>query len=121
MNILLIEPDKQLSAVYVAAFESAGYTATATPGAQNAIHIVEQTKFDLIVLELQLVDHNGIELLYELRSYAEWQSIPVVVLTMVPPDALAVTPEILRQLGVVHCLYKPATSLATLLATIERM
>jgi hypothetical protein len=44
----------------------------------------------------------------------DWQKIPVVLLTMVQPHALQITPQNMEMLGIVRCLYKPATTLQQL-------
>src|ERR1700741_3726207 len=103
MNVLLIEPDKKLGGVYKAALEQAGHAVEMVAHAQDAVHTADEQKPDVVVLELQLAKHNGIEFLYEFRSYSEWQNIPVVLLTMVPPASLQITKEILQTLGIVDC------------------
>lgn len=119
MNILLIEPDKKLADTYIQAFSRAGHNAIWAAGAQTAVHAADAQKPDVVILELQLTAHNGIEFVYEFRSYPEWQNIPIVLLTLVPPHALSITSEILESTGIISCLYKPATSLKQLIAAVE--
>jgi DNA-binding response OmpR family regulator len=89
--------------------------------AQAAVHEADQQMPDLVVLELQLPRHNGVEFLYEFRSYAEWQHIPVLVHTFVPPHELAQASILTRELGVVRTLYKPETTLAQLCAAVRKI
>lgn len=119
MNVLLIEPDARLAAIYSQALIAAGHVVRHSPLAQQAVHEAEDFTPAVVVLELQLVGHNGIEFLYEFRSYAEWKDIPVVLLTMVAPHALNITKELLDQFGIVDVLYKPATNLRQLVQSIE--
>ena len=121
MKILLLEPDKKLANTYVAALEKAGYAVHWAAHAQDAVHVADQNRPDLVILELQLASHNGIEFLYEFRSYPEWQGINVLLLTMVPPTSLNITQEMMDRLGIVRCLYKPATSLKQLVATVGEL
>lgn len=115
-HVLIVEPDRLLANTYAETFRSAGYKSTIATTAQAAIHAADATKPDLVVLELQLVSHSGIEFLYEFRSYPDWQDIPVIVLTNVPPVEFSATGTLLqRELGVVHYFYKPRTTLAELL------
>jgi len=67
-------------------------------------------------LELQLASHNGIEFLYELRSYNDWQSIPVIIHSLVPATAFT---NIAPELGVVSYLYKPTTTLKKLCTSVS--
>ena len=116
-HVLLLEPNTVLAATYQAALEHFGFTVTVASGAQAGIHAADAQQPDVIVLELQLPRHNGIEFLHELRSYPEWQYIPVVVHTSLPPAVTEARSETLRSsLGVEVILYKHATSLADLAA-----
>jgi DNA-binding response OmpR family regulator len=121
MRILLIEPDKHLAQTYQAILEGQGHTVNWAAYAQDAVELADMHAPDLVVLELQLAGHNGIEFLYEFRSYAEWSHVPVVLLTVVGPQALGVTDGMMRQLGIARCLYKPATTLRQLIRTIHEV
>lgn len=114
MHILLIEPDTILAKLYRTSLERAGHAVTVADGAQAAVNKLNGQLPDLIVAELQLVEHNGVEFLYELRSYPEWQTIPLLVHSLVPPTALELTPLQQDRLGIIGHLYKPATSLQQL-------
>ena len=120
-NVLLIEPDHALARTYVHAMQHAGYQVTHVVTAQDAIHTADEPKPDVVVLELRLAIHDGVEFLHEFRSYSEWQQIPVVVNTHLEPSVVAGVREALeRDFGVVACLYKPATSLQQLLSVVKQ-
>jgi len=120
MNILLVEPDRVLARTYTQALEQAGHSTAQANTAQTAIFAVDEQQPDLIFLEMQLVGHGGVEFLYELRSYPEWQTIPVVALSLTPPGEFKDSWQLLQdQLGVQRYLYKPHTSLAKLLHIAE--
>lgn len=119
-NILLIEPDRLLAKTYAQALTAAGHTVIARAAAQSAIFAADQVPPDLVILELQLIEHSGIEFLYEFRSYAEWQTIPVIVVSHVPPAEFNASRELLkRDLGVLSYYYKPHTSLRQLLQAVR--
>lgn len=110
MKILLVEPDKVLSATTQRALKQQGNQVVCCRNAQGAIDAIDTDQPDVIILELQLGLHNGVELLYELRSYPEWQNIPVVVHTL---NRRVIEPrfvETLTQLGVQAVFYKPDIS-----------
>jgi DNA-binding response OmpR family regulator len=119
MNILLIEPDKKLGGTYKRALENAGHTVQWAAHAQDAVHLADKNRPELIILELQLTAHNGIEFLYEFRSYPEWQGISVLLLTMVTPQSLQITQEMMDSFGIVGALYKPATTLKQLVNVVQ--
>lgn len=119
-NVLLIEPDRRLAETYRQALAAAGHDVTAVNGAQSAIMAADATKPDLVILELQLVEHSGIEFLYEFRSYLDWQAIPVIIQSQVPPGEFNDSRQLLDQeLGVKAYLYKPQTTLRQLLAQVD--
>jgi DNA-binding response OmpR family regulator len=120
MNILLIEPDKLLASTYRQALESAGHTVCMCASAQSAIFCADEMQPDVVLLELQLVGHSGLEFLYEFRSYPDWQDVPVIVHSHVPAGELSGSWQLLKsQLGVVGYHYKPLTSLHTLLRSVN--
>jgi len=114
MKILLIEPDAVLAASYTTALEAAGHTVAHAHSAQQAVMLADEHKPGLVILEPQMARHNGIEFLYEFKSYPEWQRIPVIVLTSMPPSELEKLSVLRTQLSVVEVLGKSQTSLTDL-------
>jgi CheY-like chemotaxis protein len=121
MHILLIEPDRLEAAILVAALEREGHTVAHAVSAQGAIYAADQKQPDVAVLELQLPRHNGVEFLYEFRSYPEWLGVPIVLHTFVPLRELAQLDTLRAELGVVRTLYKPATNLSQLCAAVQKL
>lgn len=118
--VLIVEPDNVLGDIYKKALESRGYLVKHVVGAQDAVIAADDNCPDLVLCELQLVGHSGIEFLYEFRSYPDWQDVPVIVLSSVPPLEFNSSRNGLReQLGVGTYLYKPSTSIAQLLRVVE--
>lgn len=119
MKILIIEPHQLLGATYQQALARAGHDAAWCRDAQAAIQTADAAPPDVIVLELQLPRYSGVEFLYELRSYAEWQDIPVVLHTLVPASRLASSRHHFVRLGVSAYLYKPTTTLQQLTRAVN--
>lgn len=120
MKVLIIEPDKILAQTYAIALHAAGHQPVCCTNAQQAIFAADAQTPDVVLLELQLVRHSGIEFLYEFRSYSEWQNIPVIIHSQVPPTEFIDNYDMLKEeLGVVDYLYKPHTSLTKLAAHIH--
>lgn len=118
-NILLIEPDHSLAQAYKSALESAGHQVLASCTAQTAVDAADEVCPDVVVMELQLIAHSGIEFLYEFRSYTDWQDIPVIVLSKVPPAEFNRCGRSIREhLGVTAYCYKPQTDLNQLLHVV---
>ncbi|HEY5667923.1 MAG TPA: response regulator [Candidatus Saccharimonadales bacterium] len=119
-KVLLIEPDTALARTYVQALQHVGHHVTHVVTAQAAVQAADDDQPDLVLLELRLAAHDGVEFLHEFRSYVEWRHIPVVVNTHLDPASLAPVQEALaRDFGVAACLYKPATSLRQLVSAVN--
>ena len=120
-KILLIEPDRILAETYAQAILAAGHQVAVAPGAQSGILVADQFQPDLAVIELQLAGHSGIEFLYEFRSYADWQHVPVIIQSQVPPREFQASLELLQnELGVQDYLYKPHATLKDLISRIHQ-
>lgn len=121
-NILMLEPDKVLGNTYQKALEHEGHGVRRTVSAQDAVFQVDELLPDLILVEIQLVAHSGIEFLYELRSYADWQRIPVLIHSCIPPLEFEESMELFKtMLHVRAYLYKPHTTLQTLLRAVREV
>ena len=120
MKIVLLEPDKVLADTYRQVLMQDGHKVVMCATAQAAIFEADELQPDLVIMEMQLTGHSGIEFLYEFRSYDDWTEIPVVVLTNVPAGEFSDCWNVLKdQLGVRHYHYKPLTSLRGLLKTVN--
>ena len=114
-QILLLEPDRMLAETYMQALGAAGHQVVAAVSAQSAIMAADETTPDIVIIELQLIEHSGIEFLYEFRSYPDWRETPVLIHSHVPPGEFSDSWELLRnELGVREFFYKPHTTLAML-------
>jgi sigma-B regulation protein RsbU (phosphoserine phosphatase) len=121
-RILLIEPDRVLAATYASALKLNGYTVIKVATAQDGILRVDEVCPDLVICELQLVSHSGIEFLYEFRSYKDWQQVPFIVLSSVPPVEFKSSQQIMiDQLGVNGYLYKPNTTNRQLIDMVNKL
>jgi DNA-binding response OmpR family regulator len=119
MHIVLIEPDVLQARAYMGALERAGHTLTHATAAQQAVQLADACTPDVVILELQLSSHNGVEFLYEFRSYPEWLRVPIILHTFVPLHELVRVPILQKELGVKAILYKPTTTLSVLCTTVQ--
>ena len=113
-TILLLEPDKQLASSYRQALERAGHSVHWQTDAQTALTVLDEHAPNLIILELHLANHNGVEFLYEMRSYPDCDHIPILLHTLVQKGHPGLGRDYWRQLGIHDYLYKPQTTLAQL-------
>lgn len=118
-DILLIEPDTILGSMYKKTLQRAGYKVDLQTSAQTAIHALDRDIPKLIILEIQLGEHNGIEFLYELHSYPDWHNIPIIINSLIPVDVLGISPDTAKELGIAEILYKPKVTLDILLSLMS--
>ncbi len=113
-QILLIEPDYLLANIYKDHLEKFHYKVVVCSDVQKAVYEIDNLRPEMIILELKLASHNGFEFLYELRSYTDWQDIPVIIHSMLPEIDSGMNLETKSELGILSYLYKPNTSLGKL-------
>ena len=117
-KILLLEPDVLLARNISTLLKNKGHNISWHRDAQSAISSIDKNIPDLIICELHLTGHSGVEFLYELRSYVEWQSIPLIIFSHAP-DAEP-KKEQWRELNVSSYHYKPTTKLADIARVVEQ-
>ncbi len=86
--VLLVEDDRWMGECYLAWLQGFGYDVTWVQDSQAALDVLDETKIDLIVLDIMLPFANGLHLLNVLASHADLGSIPVVICSSMAPDGL---------------------------------
>ena len=121
-KILLVEDDTWLSDLYKDVLSAdPSTTVLVAPSAGDALSTLDShADIDLILLDMFLPDHNGIEFLHEMASYSDINHLPVIVLSSVYQHDFATSDERWRHYGVVKYLYKPQTKPADLLAAVKK-
>lgn len=119
VRVLLIDADTEMQEICAEYLRVGGFAISTAVSAEQAVMACEKAMPDVILLDLQLVGHGGVEFIYELRSYTEWQHIPVLLHTSVPLRELAGFGAAWKTLGIREYLYKPETSLRKLRQSIE--
>lgn len=120
-QVLLIEADQPLAATAQKFLQARGHAVKWHVDPQLAMDDVDSKLPDVIVLDLLLAGRSGVEFLYELRSYPDWQSLPVIVYSHISAGDLGSSASGFEQLGISAFLYKPLASLAELNQSIEQI
>lgn len=79
MNILMIEDDKELCEAISFRLEQEGFSVTACHDGEEGLYYMQESPFDLVILDRMLPHMNGIEVLKEARS--RQIRTPVLMLT----------------------------------------
>jgi signal transduction histidine kinase/DNA-binding response OmpR family regulator len=79
--VLLVEDDADTRDVMTRILEKAGWEVTKAGNGREALHLLTGIRPALILLDLMMPVMDGFDFLLEMRTHAEWQDIPVIVLT----------------------------------------
>jgi CheY-like chemotaxis protein len=117
-TILLVDDEQFITIAYRTGLEQAGYQVVVAQDGEAALMELQQTKPDLILLDLIMPKLNGFEVLQALRDNPELAAIPVIVLTNLsqPSDEAEA-----RSYGVADFIVKADVSLGDVLDRIEQV
>ena len=78
-RILVIDDDEGIGKLFLLSLEGKGFQIDTTESGEQGIEIMQQTKYDLIYLDLKMPGMNGVETLRELRKMNK--GVPVYIIT----------------------------------------
>ena len=104
-HILLVDDDPHVVKYLKRALEQNGYTVTATTSSGNALAMVEELVPDLLILDLNMPEPDGFDLLKIQRSQAP--NLRILVISGYLKGPLL---EAARMVGAVATLEKPVAS-----------
>lgn len=121
--VLVVEPDASIASILTQSVESLSTDAQVqvVQTAEQAIEACDAHTPAALVTELMLADHSAMGLLYELRSYADWLEIPVIVYTQQKLSADILASRDWKLLNISQYLYKPDTKLQQLTDAIAQV
>jgi CheY-like chemotaxis protein len=89
-HVLVIDDDPELQTLIRMLLRRAGIQTTSALTALEGRHLLEQSGFHLLVLDLMLPDMDGLELLKILRQDPQFADLPILVLSAkVDPETIA--------------------------------
>jgi heavy metal response regulator len=68
MRILVVEDERRIADFILRGLQGAGYAVDAAATGANAVELVHQTDYDLVILDLMLPDMDGLQVLERIRS-----------------------------------------------------
>jgi len=97
-TVLVVEDDFALRRMYRTALALAGFEVIEADDGLSALHVLEQRKADIVVLDLMLPRLDGLTVQQEIAAQAQTRDIPIVIVTgsTLPLDDVNV-PCILRK------------------------
>jgi CheY-like chemotaxis protein len=80
-TIVIVEDQSVLAGAYRNKFQGEGFNVEVALDGEQGFELITRLKPDLVLLDLQLPKLNGLEILKKLRSIADLQNLPVIVLS----------------------------------------
>ncbi|MGV2830635.1 response regulator [Myxosarcina sp. GI1(2024)] len=81
-KILIVDDDPQVLLSLEISLQPWNFQLTTLDEPQKFWRVLEQVEPDLLVLDIEMPEINGIELCQVLRSHRRWQQLPVIFLTV---------------------------------------
>lgn len=118
-NILLIDQAQSTQKAIREIMD--GYNVSCAVDATTAINIASETTPDIIIIELSLGRHSGMEFIYEFRTYSDWQNVPIIIYSTIRLEPSILQSKAWQNLRIGAYLYKPESSLKALKSNIEKL
>ena len=100
---VIIEDDADVRFMYKLKLEAAGYEVAIAGNGVEGLEVIEQTKPDIVLLDLMMPVMGGAEMLAKLRTHAWASDMRVIILTNISKDE---APQALRFLSVDRYIVK---------------
>ena len=76
-KILIVDDEDVIRMLYGEELEDEGYNVITTGTGHGLIGLIDREKPDLIILDIKMSEHNGLDLLQDIRK--EFYNIPVIL------------------------------------------
>ncbi len=96
-KVAIIEDDQVISQMYRMKFEAEGFEVGLAENGKTGLELIENSKPDIVLLDLQMPEMSGAEALAKMRAQPWGKHIPVIVLTNIGREE---APKEVRTLGV---------------------
>jgi DNA-binding response OmpR family regulator len=76
-KILIVDDEEVIRMLYGEELEDEGYDVITTGTGQGLVELVGREKPDLIILDIKMAEHDGLDLLQDIRK--EFYNVPVIL------------------------------------------
>ena len=105
-RILVVDDEEVVRELTVEILRRSGYEPHGVPSAGQALELLDDEPFDLVVSDVVMPEMTGVEFLHELRK--RWLELPVVLMTGGSKEPERTTKAV--ELGACSLIYKPFSS-----------
>jgi len=116
-RILVVDDEPSVRDLTVEILRRSGHRPLGTPSARDALELVEQERFDLVVSDVMMPEMTGVELVHELR--ARRHRVPVILMTGGSQDPQRTVNAV--KLGATRLLHKPFSQDELRAAVVEAL
>jgi DNA-binding response OmpR family regulator len=81
-KILILDDDEAIRSLYAMELEDEGYSVIPLGDASRVLQLVEQTRPDLILLDIKLGEYDGLDILKDIRSFN--YNMPIILCSSYP-------------------------------------
>lgn len=106
LKILIIDDNENITKMFKKFFELKGWDCIISSNGMNGLTLMDEQKFDAVILDLSMPDFTGYDVIDELEKKDLLKKHKLIVLT-----AISISNEKIKELtdrGVSACLKKPA-------------
>lgn len=108
-KVLLIDDDRLVVKSLKMLLEQAGYIVDTVESGQEALTLIEQSSFDLIISDIKMPEMNGVETARSIENHFAkiGKSVPIIFITGYPGEKIT---EEAQELKPADFIYKPFDS-----------
>ncbi len=118
-QILVVEPDLTTQSILLELLIDHKLVVVSEPN--EAIVKASESKPDIVIIEISLAGHSGMEFLYEFRTYNDWDDVKIIIFSKMILEDTVLNSRSWEQLKISKYLYKPKTSLIELKKSVEEI
>jgi DNA-binding response OmpR family regulator len=117
-KVLVVEDDAFIRDISTIKLSDHGYAVTAVQNGANAIEALAQQDFDVVLLDLELPDMQGKDILAQMRAVTKHTKTPVIVFSNRDEDEVK---QVVTQLGITGYFVKASTEYSEVFACIDAL
>jgi two-component system chemotaxis response regulator CheY len=81
VNVLVVEDSATMRSFVVAALEAEGFEVTTAKSGFEALRVLKERKFDLVITDINMPDINGLEVVKHVRENPNHKEIPLIIIS----------------------------------------
>ena len=118
-TILVVDDSTTMRQMVAFTLTSAGHEVVEAPDGNKALGLAKQSKFDLVITDVNMPGMNGIDLVQSLRGLPDCKFIPILVLTTEAGPELKQKGKSAGATGWIVKPFNPEVLLATLKKVLD--